>query len=405
MGRDWDKLLAYETLKVVMIEDKILGGLHWGLTFVIAIYVGLYIFLYEKGYLKYESVTGIVRLNVQSPGEFDIGNEAYCTNSGLFRQDYNPRPCEVWSKYMLSATEDLSKSFFLVTSVEYATMSRNCTDFFDPDVEYRTCSLNWTLNKVLKTYIADVQKFEITLTHNAFAPEHSKSEDSDSFYYKGSSVLMEGEFVKSDLSKVVLPNGVPDKFKLGELITNVNNIPVVALDQKCTDHTCETGNQSRTFREIGIVLVVNIEYTNDYGIISPNPMRYKISVSRMSDATYSLSTLERVIDGPLQARTVKTIRGVRLDFIQSGQIGKPNFTTILSVAFASVVLLKVAATMVDLVATKILKNRRAYTTMKYYRVDRGQVELRKKKIKSGSALTESFLGESSFGDSAMDLRG
>jgi len=196
---------------------------------------------------------------------------------------------------------------------------------------------------------------------------------------------MEGQFVTWEGETVTLESGVPDRFTLRQLIENASNSGgrPKTLDDKCTDHVCE-GNvmSNQTYREVGMVLIINIEYSNDYGMFSPNLLRYKISVSRMPDAFFSVEDVTNVVDNvALQSRTVRESFGIRLDFLQAGVIGKPNFATSLSVAFESIVLLKVAAVLVDLVATKIMKNRRAYTTMKYWRVDHEQVELRKKKMK------------------------
>lgn len=394
MGRDWDKLLAYETLKVVMIEDKILGGLHWFLTLVIAGYVGCYVFLYDKGYLNYEDVLGVVRMAVQSPSAYNMTDDLYCTNSGLTDPAVNPRKCEVWSKYTLSATEDLSKSFFLATGVEYTTMTRDCSEFYDPILEYRTCDNPWTVNESshLKTFITEVEKFTVTVTHNAFGPQHAKSESPDSFYFKGNSITMDGSFVSSDLSTEPLPIGVADTFSLGTLLASVNNVPAVSLDSVCTDHTCK-GNPSSTFRALGLVLIMEIEYSNDYGIVSPNPMRYKVSVLRLPDAVHSITSLVNVVEGAQQQRTVQTISGIRIDIVQTGQVGKLNFATILNVGVGSLMLLKIAVVLVDLVATRVLKNRKAYTTMKYHRVAHSQVELRKQNIRSSDPFKHALLDE------------
>lgn len=385
MPRNWNKILSYQTLKVITIEDKRLGLLHWAFTFFIAGYVIGYVFVYNKGYLKYADVSGIIYMNILPPSAFNLDLKEYCTNDKSSNPAFNPQPCEIWSAYALSTTTDLSDSWFLATQVERVKQTRDCSNFFDPVLQYRGCNANWTNLGNLTTYVGGVEEFVLSITHNAFAPEHSKS-DTANENYKGSSFDMTGYLLNLDKSEHELPPGA-NNFTLGELLASVSNDQPIVLDRNCTHPQCIGTLQ--TFRQAGVVLVLEFEYRNDHQFLAPTHLEYVFSISRMPDAAYTLSTLEDVdVHGANQSQTVRTVHGVRLDFIKSGQIGAVDVLTIFSVAIESLVLLKIAGVLVDWTATKIMAHRKTYSSFIKSRAEDKHVKMRKRRLSRGEPLAE-----------------
>eukprot|EP01111_Echinosteliopsis_oligospora_P005751 TRINITY_DN1938_c0_g1_i2.p1 TRINITY_DN1938_c0_g1~~TRINITY_DN1938_c0_g1_i2.p1 ORF type:complete len:135 (+),score=23.15 TRINITY_DN1938_c0_g1_i2:111-515(+) len=67
MAMDWDAMLEYKTVKIVVIRDRRLGIIHYAVMLLILIYVVVYTIVFEGGYLKTEPPFGSARATLRQP--------------------------------------------------------------------------------------------------------------------------------------------------------------------------------------------------------------------------------------------------------------------------------------------------------------------------------------------------
>ena len=116
--------LAYSTVKLVRIDDKCLGALHYIFMASIALYIGVIKVGRDLGYVAFEDPVGSVRLSLQAPTVLgphsDPGDPGYlynftsasklgyCNDAGAMDNTMNPLPCKFWGA-MLASGESLLK--------------------------------------------------------------------------------------------------------------------------------------------------------------------------------------------------------------------------------------------------------------------------------------------------------
>ena len=110
--------LAYSTVKLVRIDDKCLGALHYIFMASIALYIGIIKVGRDLGYVAFEEPVGSVRLSFQAPtvpgphqdpGDpgylynfTSVSDLDYCTNAGKVDKAVNPLACRFWGASLAS---------------------------------------------------------------------------------------------------------------------------------------------------------------------------------------------------------------------------------------------------------------------------------------------------------------
>eukprot|EP01129_Flabellula_baltica_P010486 TRINITY_DN4437_c0_g1_i4.p1 TRINITY_DN4437_c0_g1~~TRINITY_DN4437_c0_g1_i4.p1 ORF type:complete len:363 (-),score=55.15 TRINITY_DN4437_c0_g1_i4:261-1349(-) len=342
MSCDWDALLAYNTVKVVEIREKKLGAIHFFFVFSILAYVVLYLTIYSKGYLIFESPIGNMRFQVSAPESYtDVSDLYYCEQNPNALPEYNPKLCVKLSPSDLVFPEDMTNSLFLTTAMDYKEYYRNCSE--DTMCIKGVCSLcgeDWILESEHSVYVQDAENHIIEVSHSAAALEFDKSyvvPDTDRdecdpskarsggsgppvvTFFRGNSLYMEGALTAKpgNGSPSVVKCGEVDRFTAKDFIENILNEESIILDQQ-SDITDTTG----TFREDGIVVSVRVSYSNIYDFFSPSLLQYFYSTYHVKHTRFI--SLQRVSEDTFSAdqkKIERVRRGIRLDFLQTGEIG------------------------------------------------------------------------------------
>eukprot|EP01098_Paradermamoeba_levis_P013023 TRINITY_DN5832_c0_g1_i6.p1 TRINITY_DN5832_c0_g1~~TRINITY_DN5832_c0_g1_i6.p1 ORF type:complete len:220 (-),score=94.01 TRINITY_DN5832_c0_g1_i6:99-758(-) len=133
----------------------------------------------------------------------------------------------------------------------------------------------------------------------------------------------------------------------------------VSLDDFSTSSTGETN------RYAGVLLLVFIVYDNTHSF-STNNVRYTVKVREVKNTEF------KSVEETYFSETTKRERnrhGVRLIFLQTGQLGKFQFQVLLLTMVSGLALLAVSTLIVDLLALMVLPQRKYYEKYKYYDVD------------------------------------
>eukprot|EP01012_Entosiphon_sulcatum_P020298 TRINITY_DN25273_c0_g1_i2.p1 TRINITY_DN25273_c0_g1~~TRINITY_DN25273_c0_g1_i2.p1 ORF type:complete len:377 (+),score=80.61 TRINITY_DN25273_c0_g1_i2:1195-2325(+) len=114
---DWDSLLAYQTVKVVRIKDRRLGFLYYFLIFSILVYIGVFVFGLNRGYLEVQYTTGTVATKVKGTAVSVDTDESYFDEADL----------------VVPALE--AQAIFLITRVQHTASQER--GWCLPEVAYR----------------------------------------------------------------------------------------------------------------------------------------------------------------------------------------------------------------------------------------------------------------------------
>jgi len=144
-------LSEYETYKRVTIEDKSLGFLYYGLNLVIVIYSLIYVILFNKGYMDYETPVGSINLRLYRPNKeiFDTTQMKYCTSKAV-------NGCLIWDESEVVFPSGIEDSAFIATRVREIYQTDSCDSH---SVVCKSSELYLQHNRT-EYYIADPENFE-----------------------------------------------------------------------------------------------------------------------------------------------------------------------------------------------------------------------------------------------------
>jgi len=207
---------------------------------------------------------------------------------------------------------------------------------------------NWQAKSPSKKYyVADVERASIWVDHAAIATALG-------FY--GSSRTTTGTLVNSDDVVQKDLNKRRDIITIHELLKAAGT----ELDS-LTDSTVEKG---RTRREVGMVMLCIVEYTN---MMTWGKLKYKIR-PRVLEKIHFRQDQEFYIKYPDQRARWERY-GIRIIFITGGVLGGFVFQQALISVVSGLALLAVSTAIVDFLATKLLPQRETYNDCKYQPVE------------------------------------
>jgi hypothetical protein len=217
-------------------------------------------------------------------------------------------------------------------------------------------------------YIPEIENISIRLDHNVnaltFLEANPESDD-----LQGLSTEMEGElqYVRSDAAgrikdfigiderNVALPPGRSAFLTLGQLI-DAAGVPG-GLDTKSNLES------NTSMRYDGIVLMMAITYRNDWpGFVATGKAKYAIKVFRVRGAEFKYEFIKPVAP---DVRILRNTHGVRMIFLQQGKLGRFSFQVLLLQLVSALALLKLATTIVDLLAIQLMPHKAYYRDLKY----------------------------------------
>ncbi|KAK5578955.1 hypothetical protein RB653_008630 [Dictyostelium firmibasis] len=352
---DWDSILSYNTAKIVTIRDKRLGSLHIIFMVLIIVYIVIYSTIYKKGYLVTETPVGSIRASLLAPNEFkDDSNFSYCDDNSI-KYDFKKLECDYYDEAFVSFPVGDDVSFAATTRVKILDQVLNCSSK-NPKCKYTTLSTR-------NVYVSDIEDFTILIDHTMFAP--SSLIQYNSKQLKG--YILDNDNNEIQINEGINTIGIPGKsdiLTIGKLLelSNIN------LDSP------SSVNSTNSIRYDGVVALVFITYSNTFSY-NTNNFKYVYSIKKVEDTEYGVP--EAVILDNTSSRMYYNRHGIRLIFIQNGEIGSFNFQALLLTFVSGLGLLAISTIVVDQLAIRFLPERKTYSSHKF-QVTNGFSEQRNK---------------------------
>jgi len=397
-------VLSYKTVKIVDIRDKRLGLLHYVCMLGIFIYIIIYTIIVAKGYLSIEIPVGNARLQWRRGyNQFPIGNVSantipdptppqylpYCgqTNAGIplvITSNVNPSfcytpspgetnyiyvyenyPCFYWDEVDAVYPSTEANAIHLTTRVSDTVQQLSC------DLLNYTCAYT-SVGSTQTYYVADVENFTLFIDHTMKASKSGISRNGR--YIPGNLVDQNGNSLNAPPGQLpwnAFPNIIgqdnqTDIIQLRTILATMPDVPVLDM-QSDSDNTC-----SSTFRYTGVLILLLIRYDNTW-TYTPSNVKYSLQFLPFGQTEYKATEVVYLNAGvannslgyDISNRVSRSRHGVRFVVAVSGTIGVFSFQTLLITFVSGMGLLAVATTIVDLLATSILPQRKIYSAYKY----------------------------------------
>ncbi|EFA80527.1 putative purinergic receptor [Heterostelium album PN500] len=339
-----DLFTSYETEKIVKIKDKRLKILHIIFLFAIFVYIFIFNIVLDKSYLSIELPIGTIRTSLQAP-QARSSELPYCLNStNIIFNGFPTMQCAYWDEELIVYPPTADYSMFVSTRVTTEVQDTPNCDL---------TSLNCTFESFNTTnlFIADIDNFTILLDHTLSAPSHDIQFNAREL--PGQLLDTDGKPWTPPPPSVVGQKGLFDILTLDTILEAAG---IDSLDDM------SLSNSSRSIRDDGIILLVFIDYSNVY-TYNTNNYRYTYRFKAIKDTKFKI--MEPIYGSDLQHRFVLNRHGVKLIFLQTGQIGAFDFQTLLLNFVSGLGLLAVATFIVENIVMKILPQRDEYHSLKY----------------------------------------
>eukprot|EP01084_Bolivina_argentea_P100843 180921_1 len=360
---DLNYVLAYPTVKMVMVADWRLGALRYTFLIGTALYIFVYALYLQRGYLDIQSPSGTVTATLERPPNANVNARdfAYCTASNASTHHPDPLLCEVWPEDMVLFPTSVHDHMVITTRVseQWFTINPDCTYQNFGENQFTNCNsnLSYISSSTPKRYLAGVDSYSLQVTHAMLDVKHYDLTGHEKYCLTGEQ--MEGQLLDfNDNVLKTFPANRPMRVTLSDLLqaTGTN------LDET-SDSVSINGSiyQGESMRHAGIVLMVIINYDNTYGTKNRNP-KYTVKAIRIKRAEY------KVIETIHYNETYRMNRnrhGVYISFVQGGTIGKLNVQTALISLTASLGLLGVSTLIVDSLMLYYCKKKENYYKDKY----------------------------------------
>ncbi|EGG18204.1 P2X receptor [Cavenderia fasciculata] len=342
---DW---LSYNTVKVVRIRDRRLGILH--LTFLLGIFVYVVVvsIFMNKGYLEVEIPIGSIRTSLKPPVNYTYPLP-YCGNQPGFNSTlFHNITCQYWDENLVVFPIGERDSFTASTRVKTSSQHADGCDFTNPNCTYTEDDPN-------SIFIADIENFTLLIDHTLYAPQSKVQKNSQQL--SGYIENEEGDLITLDVCVLDGVNsigisGQPDIVTLGKILQFAG----ISLDDRSLT------NASNSMRYDGVNIFVFITYSNTYST-NLDKYRYVYSVSVIENTEYSV--VEPIYQNDIQHRYLYRRHGIRLLFVQTGEVGKFEFQQLLLTLVSGMGLLAVSTIVVDQLAIRILPQKKTYSSFKF----------------------------------------
>eukprot|EP01129_Flabellula_baltica_P000789 TRINITY_DN10741_c0_g1_i1.p1 TRINITY_DN10741_c0_g1~~TRINITY_DN10741_c0_g1_i1.p1 ORF type:complete len:362 (-),score=72.29 TRINITY_DN10741_c0_g1_i1:24-1109(-) len=345
-----DSFLAYDTVKIVKVQDCRLGFLHYLLKFLVVCYVVLQIFIFQEYFVLYSPV-GSVRMSLKPPVEYNqSSNLPYClSHSQKDNHGFDNLRCMYWDEnfvvYPIVEDHDMLVTTRVRITNQYLP---NCTLF-----DYN-CSYVSDQSQTESFYISEIERFTLLLDHSFYTP-----------YIQRNSIEMKGSLVDSEGNDVGLHS---DKSSIGEVgkydILELSDLLRAAGINSLDD--LSTTSDEETLRNSGFVLLVFVDYSNKISF-DPTNVEYKISATMINNTEFKA-------EQPIFTKNIENGRliwnrhGMRIIINQVGEIGQFDFQTLLLTFVSGLGLTTMSTFVVDFFATKLFPARKTINEHKYLEV-------------------------------------
>lgn len=413
-------LLSYRTVRTVRIRDKWVGLTYYIIVIGILSYIIAYQIVYKQSYLKISNTVGSARLQLLRPNKsytWGDGQPPYCLGGTgqtfpLIASQYSfPSPGSYQYKDNGVTSPQLSCMYFdeldavpqsldpnalfvltRLTSInETALPASDCES-----AEHSYCEWNTLTSST--SYISDVEMFTLWVDHALVSPDLRMTRTASQM----GGVMLDYLGNKVDPCSVysVYPSGCPDFIAVGvegkrdivSLKTLLLASGIQSLDQVSgTDDNMRT----ETHRYGGVVIVVNIDYTNHFtttATLNTSEVSYTYRVSTVSNAEFKAEEAyqeKNILPSP--KRIVYDRHGIRIIVFFTSTLGGFDLQTLLINLTVSLGLLSVGVSIMDQIVLLFCPLRNVYRQYKERRtIDFS--DLRKVAALRGKS-TVSVLGE------------
>lgn len=360
---------------MVKIRDARLGLLHYGMMFLIVLYIILYQLIALGGYLMKNEARNTVRLTLQQPtlnatsGKPCNPNDPDCLDN--FRQPAELPYCKTPTRPMqgpfktrdctyldgADAAAVMASSIMMTTAVhKYAqTRSTSC------GTGSNTCKKLWNNTQDVASYIVDPESFTVLVDHSLTITNiYPTSEQGFLYVDKGGSVQDQicadgvaydgvwngGRTKKAPCYLTPDQVGGQDVFTIDLLLKAMG----LSLDDKSLDPKSQN-----SIRYDGLVVNLQMEYSNFHSFHwgAEKGVRYVYKLSEVRPQS-GYKTTKVVSTNYPSAREKEDNHGILFEVQATGELRNFDFTTLLLQLTTSLALIAVATTIVNILAQYVL---------------------------------------------------
>eukprot|EP01089_Gocevia_fonbrunei_P006354 TRINITY_DN1699_c0_g1_i1.p1 TRINITY_DN1699_c0_g1~~TRINITY_DN1699_c0_g1_i1.p1 ORF type:complete len:391 (-),score=50.34 TRINITY_DN1699_c0_g1_i1:72-1244(-) len=351
----WDSILSYSTVKIVQIRDKRLGILHYLFMLLIIGYIVGFTVLYQKRYLHLATPVGSVRVSLQSPQTKGLlppppEDIPYClTGNHTSYNGFETFQCLYWDENLAVYPIVEQTAMFVTTRVTISEQNLEPTgcEMSDNHCHY---VVNGT---AIDYFIASIEKFTLLIDHSMYV---------DVLGIQANSQDLPGELLNSDgdeMHNLPINNTVGVKGHADILDLSV----VLQAAGLNTFDGPSNANRELSTRDNGLVVLIFITYSNTY-TFDTNNIRYQYTVKIVDDTKFKAQ--QSIYTKTQEEIVVWNRHGLRIIFLQVGELGKFDFQVLLLTFVAGLGLLAVSTFIVDFLAIRILPStKKLYKQFKY----------------------------------------
>lgn len=371
-----DGLFAYYTAKMVVVRDFRLGLIFYSACFLCILYLAYSIFA-DQGYMQFTPIIGSVRIDLvgHASNLLSTDDYKYCPhdNSAAVKATYSSNitghldevdsdgdPVDLGIGCIFMDDHDLvfppheEGAMFATTRLTEKRQMR----MYPPGAK-RCDSKLWHTEASRTNYVVGIEEYNVTIEHSLYLPESVG-------FFHGSSAEMDGVFVNHRGEVFAhVPRGQHSTIALSALLAAAN----VSLDERpvFTDdvarsaltHAGRHDPRTVTNRDLGVVLVIVIDYSNTYQTLRPARMpRYRIEVFQLPNHEFTVNEVTYM--GFDNARLLRHRQGVRVVAYQKGRVGFFSLQALLLNIASGLVIIRTAKLTVDLLAIYVLPERKRY---------------------------------------------
>jgi len=349
---NWDSVLSYSTVKIVQIQDKRLGLLHYFFMLCILGYVVGYTVLWQMRYLREEVPIGSIRTSLMSPQTKGIipppaQDIDYCLQHNSTKDGFPNYECVFWDESFVVFPILEPSAMFIATRVTNSSqeLENNC------DLTVNTCKYA-NVAPPNNVYIADIENFTLLIDHAMYTSQLG---------YQANGQDLPGSLLDQNGNKITsFPPGdqvgVIGKQDIMHISMVLEAAGIYSLD------TPGLVNKTLSKRDEGLVLLIFITYSNTFSY-NTNSIDYEITVEPVTDTKFKSE--QPIYDKDYQSRVIWNRHGLRLLLLPAGVLGKFDFQTLLLSLVSGLGLLAAATLIVDVIAIRLMPGRGVYRRYKY----------------------------------------
>lgn len=386
-------LLSYRTVRTVRIRDKWVGLTYYIILVGILAYIIAYQIVYKQSYLKTSNTVGSARLQLQRPTieyRWGDGQPPYCPGGtaqtfpliksfysfpspGTYQYNDNgivssQLPCMYFDELDAVPQSLDPNALFVLTRL--TTINETAFPLNECELaEHSYCE--WNTSSTSTSYISDVEMFTLWVDHALVSPDLRMTRTASQM--GGVMLDYQGNPVDPCAVYSVYPSGCPDFIAVGvegkRDIVSIKTLLLAAGIQSLDQVSGTDDNmQSETHRYGGVVIVVNIDYSNHFtttSTLNTSEVSYTYRVSTVSNAEFKAQEAyqeKNILPSP--KRIVYDRHGIRVIVFFTSTLGGFDLQTLLINLTVSLGLLSVGVSIMDQIILLFCPLRNVYRQYK-----------------------------------------